>query len=85
MKAHYTKFETEEQFKKLVAKAVKLGMVNIGPAGKSLYFGYDKGDRLFNTYFRSNYLTGAPVFNGTYLPYEQYLDYLDKCIENAKK
>ena len=84
MKAHYTRFETEKQFNELAEKAGHLGDVSNYCKGET-FFGFDRLDGCYASYDLIGYDVLGYYQSATYLPYTEYLEYLDKCIEKSKK
>lgn len=81
MKAHYTKFETEEQFNELAEKAGQLGKVDVYWDGDNV-FGFDQDIPCFMAYGVNDETVVSEYYqSATYLPYTEYLEYLDNCIK----
>ena len=82
MNAHYTTFEGKKQFDVLREKANLLGrVVNFWP--RDNYFGYNINIQTFIPYeFLEGMVMSAYYQEATYLPYNEYLDYLDRCIKD---
>jgi hypothetical protein len=81
MKAHYTTFKGEEQFEVLRDKARQLGGV-AGYWDGDNYFGFNSKMPMFISYYLEKDMSTSEWYQeATYLPYTEYLDYLDKCIK----
>lgn len=82
MKAHWTTFEGKEQFEVLRKKASQLGSV-YRQMHEAAYFGYDADYNKYVAYRISDNTKEDEEYyyqDATYLPYTEYLDYLDNCI-----
>jgi len=84
MKAHWTKFTTDKQLIELLSKATELdsfGEITF----EDNAFGFASYENLFVT----KHITGLDGYwdyggQATYLPYTEYLEYLDRCINDIE-
>ena len=81
MKAHYTTFEGKEQFDVLRDKACQLGDVCDYIEGET-FFGLDTQHGSYISYDLIGHKVSGYYQEATYLPYNEYLDYLDRCIKD---
>jgi len=80
MRTHYTTFEGKEQFDLLRDKASQLAGVS-SYYDRETFFGFDRMDGRYVSYDLTGYDVIGYYQGATYLPYTEYITYLDNCIK----